>query len=466
MRNWRAEYYAQVADYAVGALGMRVVLCGGRSELERRVGEAIVARMKQPVENNIGQDTLLQLLATLERATILLTPDSGPAHMASAVGTPVIGLYAATNPARSGPYLSRQWCVDKYDVAARRLLGKPAHELPWTTKIERPGVMDLITPDEVIRKLHAVLLALSCASTGIESPSSRALRHWSLPHCVTLSPCQRAATLPITLLVIARNEAAHIARCLASVPFAAEKLVVDSGSTDGTQAIAARHGARVVEQEWLGFGPQRNFAAHASQSRLDPVLDADEELTPELARELQRELAEAACTRTRPARSCDAKRGTWARRCAGIDRWSARARSALSSRPRALDRCARARVVALRRTRRSRSARPFVIITTRHSYTSSSRCCCTRSSNHSIGWIASAAAQMWLTPFVGFGAFFKDYVLRLAFLDGWRGYIVARVAASYAVYKRMRYYEMLRNPESVELARSASAASRTGSLNS
>ena len=161
LRNWRAEYYAQVADYAVGALGMRVVLVGGRSDVEKRMGEAIVSRMQQHVENNIGQDTLLQLLATLERATILLTPDSGPAHMASAVGTPVIGLYAATNPARSGPYLSRQWCIDKYDVAARRLLGKPAHELPWTTKIERPGVMDLITPDEVIRKLHAVLLALS-----------------------------------------------------------------------------------------------------------------------------------------------------------------------------------------------------------------------------------------------------------------------------------------------------------------
>lgn len=161
LRNWRPEYYAQVADYAVGALGMRVVLVGGRSDLERRIGESIVARMQQKVENNIGQDTLRQLLATLERATIILTPDSGPAHMASAVGTPVIGLYAATNPARSGPYLSRQWCVDKFDVAARRLLGRPAHELPWTTKIERPGVMDLITPDEVIRKLHSVLLALS-----------------------------------------------------------------------------------------------------------------------------------------------------------------------------------------------------------------------------------------------------------------------------------------------------------------
>lgn len=161
LRNWRAEYYAQVADHAADALGMRVVLVGGRSEIERRMGQDIVAHMKQPAENNIGQDTLPQLLATLERATVLLTPDSGPAHMASAVGTPVIGLYATTNPARSGPYLSRQWCVDKYDAAARRILGKPAAELPWTTKIERPGVMDLITPDDVIRKLHALLSALS-----------------------------------------------------------------------------------------------------------------------------------------------------------------------------------------------------------------------------------------------------------------------------------------------------------------
>jgi heptosyltransferase I len=161
LRNWRPEYYAQVADYAVGSLGLKVVLCGGRTVLERRMGEAIVGRMKHPVTNTIGQDTLLQLLATLERATLLVTPDSGPAHMATAVGTPVVGLYAATNPTRTGPYLSRQWCVDKYDTAARRLLGKPAAELPWSTKIERPGVMDLITPDDVIKKLHSVLVSLA-----------------------------------------------------------------------------------------------------------------------------------------------------------------------------------------------------------------------------------------------------------------------------------------------------------------
>lgn len=161
MRNWRAEYYAQIADYAVSTLGLTVVLCGGRSDIERRMGEAIVRLMKQPCRNTIGQDTLLEFLATLGRATILLTPDSGPAHMASAMGAPVVGLYAATNPARSGPYLSRQWCVDKYDEAARKLLGKPATAISWTTKIERPGVMDLITPEDVKKKLNSVLMSLA-----------------------------------------------------------------------------------------------------------------------------------------------------------------------------------------------------------------------------------------------------------------------------------------------------------------
>jgi len=157
LRNWRAEYYAQVADFAANAYGMRIVLCGGRSALEKRTGEHIVAQMRQPCINAIGKDTLLELLATLERATVLLSPDSGPAHMATAVGTPVMGLYAATNSLRSGPYLSRQLCIDKYDAAAHALLGKSASEIPWTTKIEREGVMDLITPDDVIKKLQSFM---------------------------------------------------------------------------------------------------------------------------------------------------------------------------------------------------------------------------------------------------------------------------------------------------------------------
>jgi heptosyltransferase I len=77
--------------------------------------------------------------------------------MATMVNTPVIGLYAATNPARSGPYLSRRWCVDAYDDAARKFLGKPAAELPWTRKIEVPGVMELIETPAVCARLDELL---------------------------------------------------------------------------------------------------------------------------------------------------------------------------------------------------------------------------------------------------------------------------------------------------------------------
>jgi heptosyltransferase I len=156
-RNWRAEYYAEVADHAATAHGMRVVVAGGPSKIERKMGQEIERRVRQPVINTIGRDTLPQLLALLQRSDVLISPDSGPVHMATAVGLPVIGLYAATNAERSGPYLSRSWCVNKYDEAARKYLGRPANEIPWTTKIEKAGVMDLITPADVIRKLDKLM---------------------------------------------------------------------------------------------------------------------------------------------------------------------------------------------------------------------------------------------------------------------------------------------------------------------
>jgi heptosyltransferase I len=157
LRNWHAGGYAAVGDHAAQTLKLRVLVCGGRTPLEQRMGEEIAARMHAPCTNLVGRDTLLGFYATLARAQVLVTPDSGPAHMATSLGVPVVGLYAATNPARSGPYFSRDLCVDRFDAAARRYLGRPAAELPWRTKIERPGVMNLIEPDEVIAKLEAAL---------------------------------------------------------------------------------------------------------------------------------------------------------------------------------------------------------------------------------------------------------------------------------------------------------------------
>jgi heptosyltransferase I len=138
---------------------MRVVLSGGPSAAERALGDAIRARMQTQPLDLIGKDTLKRALALYRRASIVLTPDAGPMHMANAVGARVLGLHAASNPARSGPYSDRRWCVDRYDDAARRFLHRPAAEIPWGTKIEYPGVMDLITVDDVIGKLEAALQA-------------------------------------------------------------------------------------------------------------------------------------------------------------------------------------------------------------------------------------------------------------------------------------------------------------------
>ncbi len=149
LRNWMPDRYAAVADHAAER-GYRVALGGGRSDMERRMADAILASMKHAALDLTGKDTLQRLPSLLERADIVLSPDSGPVHIANAVGTRVIGLYACTDPHRSGPYSDLRWTVDRYDAAARKLLGKPAAELRWGTKIEKPGVMELIETAAVI----------------------------------------------------------------------------------------------------------------------------------------------------------------------------------------------------------------------------------------------------------------------------------------------------------------------------
>jgi glycosyltransferase involved in cell wall biosynthesis len=257
--------------------------------------------------------------------------------------------------------------------------------------------------------------------------------------------------LPISLVVIARDEAGAIGRCLNSVPFAAEKLVVDAGSVDGTQKIAEAHGARVVHQDWLGFGPQRNFATTQSQHDWIIVLDADEALSPELARELEAKLPELMASDHAGA---ILRRETWY--MGGRMKWY---------RPMVGERLGR---IYHRRRARWTDARVHeslrydgTTLTFRHPFIHLNNPTLVHKQLKTLRYAELKArdwhdrdkpTQMWLAPLVFFSAFFKDYFLRLAFLDGWRGYIVSQTAAAYAVYKRMRYYEMQRNPESRQMA--------------
>lgn len=99
---------------------------------------------------------------------------------------------------------------------------------------------------------------------------------------------RRSCVSGLSLIVITKNESRKIARCLSSVPFAQQIVVVDSGSTDGTREIAESLGAEVIQTpDWPGFGPQKNRALDLAQASWVLSLDADEFLSPQLQAEIE-----------------------------------------------------------------------------------------------------------------------------------------------------------------------------------
>ncbi len=162
-RNWRADWYAEVADYAATRYGAHVLVTGGSSAVEQTYGREIAATARFQTQNLIGKTSLKQLLAILARASVVLCPDSGPAHMATAVGTPVVGLYATSNRHRTGPYFSQHLVVDKYPEAVAREFGRPIETLRWGQRVRDPAAMSLITVADVVAKLDAAFAARGIA---------------------------------------------------------------------------------------------------------------------------------------------------------------------------------------------------------------------------------------------------------------------------------------------------------------
>ncbi|MCZ6516021.1 MAG: glycosyltransferase family 9 protein [Gammaproteobacteria bacterium] len=156
-RNWRAENFAAVAQYAHETYGAEIILTGAATQIEQEYGAAITAEASVPVKNLIGKTTLKQLLAILDRADLLICPDSGPAHMATTVGTPVIGLYATSNPGRTGPYNSLDLVVNRYPEAVNKEFGKPVNSLRWGQRVRDPDAMDLIRVGNVTAQIDIVL---------------------------------------------------------------------------------------------------------------------------------------------------------------------------------------------------------------------------------------------------------------------------------------------------------------------
>ncbi len=149
-RNWRVDRYAAVVGHLRSRHGARVVLTGGPSHVETEYGERLAAR---GADNLVGRTTLKQLAALLAAADLVICPDSGPAHMATALGTAVVGLYATSNPDRTGPYLSKKYTINRYPDAISRYLGKNVADLRWGQRVRHADAMDLIEVDDVVQSI-------------------------------------------------------------------------------------------------------------------------------------------------------------------------------------------------------------------------------------------------------------------------------------------------------------------------
>jgi heptosyltransferase I len=147
-RNWLNERYAAVADHAIEK-GFEVVLCGSPAPRELKLGETIEKAMQHTAINLIGKTSLKQLTATLREASIVLAPDSGPAHIATTQNTPVIGLYGHSNPLRTGPYLSPESVISVYEKHVQEQHKKPLAELPWSARAKGDHIMQDISIEQV-----------------------------------------------------------------------------------------------------------------------------------------------------------------------------------------------------------------------------------------------------------------------------------------------------------------------------
>jgi glycosyltransferase involved in cell wall biosynthesis len=129
--------------------------------------------------------------------------------------------------------------------------------------------------------------------------------------------------LPLTVAIITLDAAAQIEPLLESVPFADEVLVVDSGSRDATCEIAARHGARVETREWAGFGRQKQHAVSIARNDWVLCLDADERVSPQLAKSITMAMAEPRYRAWRMARR-NRFLGRWLSHGEGYPDWTVR----------------------------------------------------------------------------------------------------------------------------------------------
>lgn len=156
-RNWLPDRYVEVVEKFVSRWHGGIVFTGGNSSAEQALCYQLAQSAPKHTLNLSGKTTPKQLAALLSLVDVLIAPDTGSVHIARAMDTPVIGLYAVASPKLTGPYQRMEYCVDRYPQAVKKFLGKDPDQLTWNTRVHHPDAMALITVEDVMQQLEKAL---------------------------------------------------------------------------------------------------------------------------------------------------------------------------------------------------------------------------------------------------------------------------------------------------------------------
>ena len=249
--------------------------------------------------------------------------------------------------------------------------------------------------------------------------------------------------MKLSVIVITKNEEAHIGACLDSVAFADEIVVLDSGSTDATCDIARAHGARIeVSPDWPGFGPQKNRVLDLATGDWVLSIDADERVTPELAQAIRHAIEAPAAEGFRIARLSNFC-GRWIRHSGWWPDYVVRLFRRDAGR--FTDAAVHEHVEIQGRT--GTLAGHFL-----HYPYASLEIFIDKINRYSTEAARGAFARGKRTTLLGtFGhgvwTFIRHYVLRRGFLDGWQGLVLAGMAGTGSFYRYVKLYWLGRRPQ-------------------
>jgi len=233
---------------------------------------------------------------------------------------------------------------------------------------------------------------------------------------------------PLSLTVITRNAEAHLERCLKSVPFASDIVVLDCGSEDRTREIAEKCGARVIVEEWRGFGPQKQRAAELAKHDWILNLDADEALSPESQAELLTLLAAEPIGGAYAFPRLSFHMGRWIRHGGWYPDWQVR----LFDRRRAKWSAAQIheKIVGVEPKRLNKPLLHWVFKDLSDQVATNNRYSSLGAEELVAKGRGFVLFNLLVKPKV---KFFETYVWKLGFLDGMPGFVIA-VGAAYSVF--------------------------------